>query len=825
MAAVLARARELRLAGLADVSAGRAARAARTLRAALDLLPGDGSGPPEVVEVRVSCLLTLALAEAAARGPAAAGPRLAEAFSLAGDDPCLVARCRCQRGVLLLRSGDFAGARADLTAAGSAAACFTLRERAVIGVNLGVIAFELGRPAEADAADTEAVELAAAADDPQLLFMAQHNQGYHRYLSGDLPGALDSMAAAEQSPADVFRGTSLFDLARVLGEAGLLDQALEALDRAAAVCRPRVDRMLRAEIERERAVLLRLAGELDAAARAARSARARFRRLGVSGPAAVASLIALDCDLGRGRRLPAVLRGATAVEAVARSLGDTDLVARSITVTAEAASRLVQPDLAGAALRRYPPDSHGLVLHLRHAYAAALAAEAAGRSPRRLLVGAAADLAASRAVSSSLDSRAARKVLALRLEALDVGRAVRRGPTEVLAALERWSSLGLPPVRPPADPRQARLVERLRSLSQALRGEPDDPRAGEWREEGARLRRELTGLALAQPQDGVAGDALPTLGEGLAGLRAADRDLLRLFGHDGGLWAVAVVAGRRRLARLADLAAVLEPARRVGADLRVLAGLPAGPLRDAVASSLADGLRRLDEVLVRPWRLRGAGLVVVGTHAVASVPWGMLPSLAGVPVTVARSVPEWAARRVVAVRPQVRALSGPGLQHARAEASAVAAAWGGAGPVRDARAGDLVAALGSADAVHVAAHGRHQPASPLFSSLRMADGDVFAHELPAGRVHAGHVVLSACEVGAAEVRPGDEPLGLAHTLLALGVGCVVASVAPVPDEVSAAVMAAYHRGLAAGLASDEALAAAGAAVPFVALGSSWRAVT
>lgn len=775
--------------------------------------------------MRVGCLLTLAMAELATSGLDAALARLAEARALAGDDPELVARCRCQRGNVRLRAGDVTGAARDLAGVTADPRWFTTRERAAIQLSRGSIAFELGRPGEADREWAEAARLAREAGDERMLFLAEQDRGYARYLTGDLPGALAAMSAAERLATDVFRGTSLLAQARVLGEAGLLDPALEVLDRAEAVCRPRVDRMLRAEIERERALLLRLAGELDAAATAARSARARFLRLGLSGPAAVAALIALDCDLGRGRRLPAVLRGATAVEAVARSLGDSDLRARSITVAAEAAARLGRPDVARAALRRYPRDSHGLVVHLRHAYAAAVTAAAAGRSSRGLLVRAASDLAASRAISSSLDSRAARKVLALRLEALDVAQAVRRGPTEALAALERWSSLGLPPVRPPDDPRQARLLERLRALSQGLRDEADDPRAGEWREEAARLRRELTGLALAQRQDGIAGDALPTLAEGLAGLRAADRDLLRLFGHDGGLWAVAVLAGRRHLARLADLASVLEGTRRIGADLRVLAALPTGPLRDAVASSLAAGLRRMDEVLLQPWRLRASGLVVVGTHAVASVPWGMLPSLAGVPLTVARSVPEWAARRAEAVDPLVRALSGPGLQHARVEAAEVAGAWGRPGPVRDARAGDLVAALASADAVHVAAHGRHQPASPLFSSLRMADGDVFAHELPAGQVRAGHVVLSACEVGAAEVRPGDEPLGLAHTLLALGVGCVVASVAPVPDDATAGVMAAYHRGLARGLASDEALAATGASVPFVALGSTWRATT
>ncbi len=124
--------------------------------------------------------------------------------------------------------------------------------------------------------------------------------------------------------------------------------------------------------------------------------------------------------------------------------------------------------------------------------------------------------------------------------------------------------------------------------------------------------------------------------------------------------------------------------------------------------------------------------------------------------------------------------------------------------------------------MHVAAHGQHQPSSPLFSSLRMTDGDVYAHELPAGAIRAGHVVLSACDVGTAQVRPGDEPLGLAHTLLATGVTSVVAAVAPVPDDETAAVMAAYHQRLAAGLPQRRGpRRGRRRARPSSSLGSSW----
>ncbi len=820
---VLARASALRLAGLAENSAGRPVRAAAHLRAALALLPPvDRPAPREVEAVRVACLLTLAVSELATGGLAAAQARLDQARVLAGTDPEFVARWRCQRGNVLGRAGDYAVAVAELEVVVTEPQWFTALERAATLLNRGMVNFELGRPGAAARDFAAAGALAAEAGDERYQFMAAHNRGYAQYLTGDLPGALATMAAAEHLPADVFRGPSLFDLGRVLGEAGLLDEAIAALDRAQAACRPRQDRFLRAEIDVERAKLLRLSGDFTEAARAARAAAARFRRLAAAGPAARAELIVLDCDLSRLRRLDRVLAGAGAAERQAARVGDTELQARALVVGAEAAARLGRPELALAGLARYPKQSFGLVLKLRRAYAAAVTDVAAGRSPRRRLAAASAELAASQAVSASLDSRAARKVLGLRLAELDLGLAVGQGPRATLATLERWASRGLPVVRPPADPRQAVLTERLRSLSQALRDDPASPAAAARRAEQGELRRELGQLGLAHRQEHTEAESLPHLAEALQELRRADRDLLWLFAHDGAVWGVGLAGGRPRLARLADLAACLEVTRRIGADLRALAHRPAGALGAAVAASLATGLDWVDGQLVRPWGPQAGGLVLVGSHAVQAMPWAMLPSLAGVPVVMAGSATQWA-RPARDPKGGVRVLTGPGLQHAAAEAEAVAAAWPAAAVTTGAGAADLAAALQRPGLVHVAAHGQHRADSPLFSSLRMADGDMHAYEFPAGQVAAGHVVLSACDVGNARIRPGDEPLGLASTLLALGVRSVVAAVAPVPDAAAAELMAAYHAGLAAGLGSDEALARVGRGTPFVVLGSAWRA--
>jgi CHAT domain-containing protein len=133
----------------------------------------------------------------------------------------------------------------------------------------------------------------------------------------------------------------------------------------------------------------------------------------------------------------------------------------------------------------------------------------------------------------------------------------------------------------------------------------------------------------------------------------------------------------------------------------------------------------------------------------------------------------------------------------------------------------------TATVLHIAAHGVHQPENPLFSSVRMVDGPVFAHELHQAGTAPDHVVLSACEVGLATIRPGDEALGLASVLLTLGTHSVIAGVARVGDEVAASTMAAYHQRLAAGEDSSAAIASALAEVdadvppPFVNFGAAW----
>jgi CHAT domain-containing protein len=69
-------------------------------------------------------------------------------------------------------------------------------------------------------------------------------------------------------------------------------------------------------------------------------------------------------------------------------------------------------------------------------------------------------------------------------------------------------------------------------------------------------------------------------------------------------------------------------------------------------------------------------------------------------------------------------------------------------------------------------------------------------------------VLSACETGTTAVLAGGELLGLAASLLSIGVRTVVAPLLQVPDAETAPFMVELHRGLRAGRPVSAALAAA-----------------
>ncbi|WP_157602162.1 CHAT domain-containing protein, partial [Promicromonospora kroppenstedtii] len=156
------------------------------------------------------------------------------------------------------------------------------------------------------------------------------------------------------------------------------------------------------------------------------------------------------------------------------------------------------------------------------------------------------------------------------------------------------------------------------------------------------------------------------------------------------------------------------------------------------------------------------------------------------------------------------AASGPGVPHGAAEARGVGEQWPGATVLtgKDAVTEQVRTALATHDVVHLATHGQHDADNPLFASIELADGPLFAHELDGTPLPGSVVILSSCEVGGSTQVLGGELLGLTSVLLRLGARAVIASVAKLSDELAARVMPRLHAHLRETDDPEAALAAA-----------------
>ncbi|MBW8730372.1 MAG: CHAT domain-containing protein [Terrabacter sp.] len=849
--------------------AGRPVDAARSLTAALDEIErvADAAPSRDRLELRCKTLVTLALTEFMLSGVEAAVARLAEAEALVDelDDDALRARLDYQRANIHGRVGDLASAWDGLEGAVRRLDAFTDREQCSVHLSRGMLAFELLRPQEALESFAEAARLAHELGGVAQEFMARHNEGYAAYLLGDIPRSLAGMALAEELESDVFKGPARLDRAQVLLEAGLVKEAVEALHVGLEALEGDGHDQMRAEFELALARAHRLLGHLDLAASAAASARETYARIGATAWAAKAMLVGLLVELDRQRRTrrgrerdgqaggsqDGLEEGADATVALAAAaaatadelsetateLGDSELADSARVVAAQAL--LLTGDPAGAntrllSLERVSTGSLSDELDAAVVTAMTLVATGDHTPARRILARASRRLAAGQEGSASLDLRTARAVHGARLSELDLELAVPRGSGAVLEALERWRSATdrLPSLGRPDDEQLARLTEQLRAVRGHLRGESDPEQAREMHDHASRLERQIRDRDWALSRSGGASRAVPVrVREAREHLGRVDRDLVWFFRHRGRIGAVGVVGGRATLRDLMPADRAAELAQRVRVDLRAAATHHLGPLAGAVWSSLRASATELDEGLLRPWRT-DRGLVVVTCPELSALPWALLPSMSGRPFTVALSLTSFTRRassRDETPRPApVHVSVGPSVPRASGEGRTIVGTWGQAAHLAEpSRRIELVEALARPGVVHVAAHGTHQVESPLFSSLVLHDGPVFAHELQPTGVRADHVVLSACEVGLTSPRPGHESLGLALSLLSLGARSVVAAVSPVPDDVAATTMTRHHELLASGLPSDEALARAVAetddvAAAFLNLGGQHR---
>lgn len=853
--------------GFVHNSAGRPARASACFRRVLRQLgpPVDAPGTPRPAAgprvpadgvddayLRARALLGLVVSDFELRADVAASLAVldeAETWARRAGAGAVEVAVLGQRGLLRMRAGEPRAALRDLDRAVAMIDAAEPVDACRLLLNRGSLALDLGQRARARADLERSAERAHALGHAVLEFKARHNLGYVEFLAGDLPAALAAMADAAELEHPDSLAIALLDRAQVLLEAGLTTEADEMLAQAAQVfAEQRLAHEL-GQTELARAHVALVTGRSGDALRWARSARRRFARRRNAQWSERAELTVLRAEaavLDAFRGAATTARGAEGAPAgraastrTARlRLADRceELAARASPAVARqartsAADALVaagEVDRARGVLEpvaRAGSRDLSLALQVRVVRAGIALAEERPRDARREIRAGQALLADHRRRLGSVEAVTAAAVHGERLAHVDVGAALAsRDPAAVLGAVERGRATTAGParVRPPEDPVLAEVLAELRQGMERARALPSGEVPPSVERELARLRahaRERTwrlGEGTRAPRAVTAGQlrrALRAPGEGRGRGRAtgpsaaAGTTVADLVAHDGRVHAVVADARSLRLVDLAPLADVDELGRRLRADLHVLANplLPAA-LRDGVRRSLARGLAQLDERLVGPLEADGALHLAAG-GALVTLPWGLVPSRAGRATSVS---PRLQLAAPTALGSDAVVLAGPDLGHARAEAELVAATWPRARLLvgEAATASAAADALRTADVVHLAAHGRHEPENPLFSWVRLADGPLFAHELEGAVLGGSLVVLSACEVGRASVRPGGEVLGLASVLLRLGAGAVVASLAPLRDAVAARVMPTLHVLVRGGASPAEALAAA-----------------
>jgi tetratricopeptide (TPR) repeat protein len=405
-----------------------------------------------------------------------------------------------------------------------------------------------------------------------------------------------------------------------------------------------------------------------------------------------------------------------------------------------------------------------------------------------------------------------------RVEVAEFGLRLAFGTGRAASVLEwaehgRASHLMLRPVRPPGDAGLAAALAELRAtVSEILRLRGAGGSTAPLERRQVELERHIRNLDRHRPAEPAARPPGPPPVRALA-CALGDAALAEFVQLGDTLHVVVLAGGHIRVGRVGPAAQAADLIGRARFALHRLARPQAGEASHAAARSLlADAAQQLDALLLQPLAHQTGGrpLVLVPTGPLQSLPWSVLPSCAGRPVTVAPSAALWhAGRHAGNARGHTMVAVGPGLPGAASEAAAVAAlhrvtALTGA----TARVQAVTTALDGARLAHLAAHGHIHPDNPLFTSLRFADGPLTVYDL--NQLHRAPqvVVLAACDVGRSAVRAGDELLGLSATFLALGTRHVIASVVPVPDAETAPLMIAFHQFLAAGEPAAAALAMA-----------------
>ena len=716
-----------------------------------------------------------------------------------------------QRALILMRQGETTRAL-DAYAVGIAMLTDPV-ERGKALSNRGGVYLTTGAGSRAASDLEEAVRLFREAGHGVEAAMAEHNLGCADLLRGDLVSALRHMDAVRPIlvPLSPVGGAiTNQDRAEVLMAAGMTRTALGYLDDAARTFGQHRMPHRRGEAE---LIIARtaLADDPRRALVAARAARARFTRVGAPALRLKAEALAHGAQVRLGStRRSLVPRG----DDLAAELDALGLPWWAIDIqldTALVLARRGDLDQAGKRLSRIRVAARvPLAVRLRERDVRAAVAERRGRRGDALshLGRGLGELHQWQSSLGSLDLQTMVTGHGRRLAVRGLRIAVAsRDPKVLFEWSERARTLAsrVQPVRVPVDEDVQGHLRELRELA----SEEAPSRSGASRQSELRQRVRERAWQHRGPGEYDEPTSLGEVQRRLGELRAfvahvvTNREVAALVVTSDS----AVVVGLGSRSVLDALTGGLLP------DLDMAAAELPGPFAEAIRSELTGRLRRLDDLLLAPLvdLIGDRELVLTPSGVLAGVPWTILPSNRGRPVTVAQSATSWLLRTASPLRSASAGfVAGPRVVQADAETSSAAAVWPGATVLHgsDATATAVSALAGSVDVLHVSAHGRHSSENPLFSGFELADGPWFGYDIDQLTSVPDIVLLSACEVGRSTLRGGEELIGMTAAWLHAGSRCVIASAAAINDVVAHDVLVEVHRELAAGLHPAAALARA-----------------
>jgi len=720
----------------------------------------------------------------------------------------LLAEIEFQRGTILGRMGEAFTAIDHLSKALAVFEEHADRESVAMTLhNRAMVQIAAGSLVEAEA-DMRGALMIDAEDQREIGVAGEvHGLGLIASLRGEIPLALVRFDESAEMFQRLVGSSSEIQVSRceVLLAAGLFREASSLAESIAAD----LHRAGLAEDEAEARLVgaqaALLGGDLDSALDWSRSASKMFSDQGRTAWAAVARLIEIEVQLRGGladrssqleaRKAAVILERDGQVAGAHRArllagmigsrLGDDETAMTDLKVVAERVAGPIelrlQARLATAIMRLSRGDGRG--------------ADAAARSGMRLLDEYQASLGATDIrLGVERHSRDLGELgLSLAIESHDARRVFRwMERTRARALLYR-------PVTPPDDEELAELLTTLRQVTTELRSTQGDNTGLLLSKQGRTQRAIRDRARLTHGTGQAAGWVDPrSVTDALE-----DSTMVELAEHGGVLWAVIV---RNKRYRLIELGAASEVNSEVESLRFALRRLARGRGSIAAAISVAQ---RLDDLVLQPLGLADGQVVLVPTPGLYATPWHTLPSCRQRPVTIAPSAELWHRSSLSdRVGKSVLLAAGPDLELSDTEVREVGSLYPFATRLTatESTVGRVHALLDGAHVAHVATHAVFQLENPMFSSLRLVDGDLSVYDIERLDNAPDVVVLSACDSGFTDAHAGQELMGLSAAMLSMGTKSIIASVGLVPDSTATKdLMVELHRGLIAGLTPARAL--------------------